>query len=135
MNAFSTHLFLAFALSASPAMAQSAASEASAASALSVSALPSAAIELVAAGGEFSVVAIRPVGYSLEVVLRSAEFSGEVVVLVSREALQTSALLVGTAVEVVATTTGFLLSAGGVVIAFVPSAIVAEMVHRTEIRR
>lgn len=135
MTANSKLLFLAFVLASSPSAAQHAASRASHASIDSISALPSASLELVAAGGAFSVAAIRPVGHGIEVVLRSVASSAEFIVHVSGETARAASIGVGMSVEVSATTAGFLILSAGVAFAFIPSAVVAEMIHHQEIRR
>lgn len=117
------------------AFAGGAASQASAASIQSLSVLPEATIELLVAGGRFSVVALRPVGNALEAVLHASATGAEIVVRISGAVAGAASLTIGTAIEVSAVTGGFLLRAGGEAIAFVADAEVAAMVHRTEIRR
>lgn len=117
------------------ALAGGAASQASAASIQSLSVLPEATIELLVAGGRFSVVALRPVGNALEAVLHASATGAEIVVRISGAVVGAASLTVGSAIEVSAVTGGFLLRAGGEAIAFVADAEVAAMIHRSEIRR
>lgn len=126
-------LFLSILMASAPTVAQDAASRASSASIDAFSAVPAASLELVAAGGAFSVAAIRPVAHGIEVVLLSAASGAEFVVHVSTETAQAASIVVGTAVEISATTAGFLIVSAGVAIAFVPNALVAGMIHHSEI--
>ncbi len=129
------NLLLVLALTITPVAAQDAASRASTASMESLSLLPAATLELVAAGGTFSVVALRPVGHAIEIVLRTADSSAEVTIHVSTEAARAASLALGSTIEVVAVSAGYLLMAAAQAIAFVPDAVVATLVHRSEMRR
>jgi len=135
MHPSSKILLVVLTLFASQVSAQDAASRASTASLESLSVLPSASLELLAAGAAFSVVATRPLGHGLEVVLRSAEASVEITIQITAATAQVAALAIGTGIDVSATTGGFLLSAAGEVIAFVPDAVLATMIYREELRR
>jgi hypothetical protein len=117
------------------AVAGGAASQASAASIQSLSLLPEATIELMLAGGRFSVVALRPVGNAVEAVLHASATGAEIVVRIPGAVAGAASLTVGSAIEISAVTGGFLLRVGAEAIAFVADAEVASMVHRSEIRR
>lgn len=124
-----------FAACAAPAaLAGSAASQASVASIQSLSVLPEASVDLLVAGGRFSVVALRPVGNAVEAVLHATVTGAQVIVRISGAVAGATSLTVGSAVEVSAVAGGFLLRAGGEAIAFVADAEIAAMVHRSEIR-
>ena len=132
---FKFALGAALALASSHADAQDAASRASAASIVSLSVLPTASFELIAASGRLTLVALRPLGHAVEVVLHTSVAGGEVVLQISREAAAAASLAVGTTIEVSSTAAGCLLLAGGAAIAFIPNALVAPMVHRQEVLR
>ena len=121
-------------LAAGSVSAADSASQASAASVDASVALPTAALELLQAGGQFSVAAVRPLASGMELVLRATgEGAGFSVKLVS-SSLATSAVAVGSAVTVSAVAGGYLLSVAGELIAFVPSAVVEAHWHRRELR-
>jgi hypothetical protein len=119
-----------------PLQAQSdGASRASQASLEAVVAVPSAALDVLAAGGMLSVVALRPVGESVEVVLQAGSDGVEFSLEVGADVAHALGLAVGTAVSATVVGAGYLLSVGATVIAFVPCAIAEEMIHGRELRR
>jgi hypothetical protein len=120
--------------SAAPARAQSDASRASENLSATSIALPAASVDLLAAGGAFSVVALRPVGASVEVVLASAADGGRISLHIGREALETSGVVIGTALVATAVSGGYLLWAGSEAVAFVADVSLAPLIHRQELR-
>ena len=115
--------------------AQSEASRASARLSESVLVLPRASVDLLSAGGEFSVAALRPVGGSVEVVLLGAADGARLSFTVGREALEASGVAVGMSLYASAVVGGHLLWAGSEAVAFVADESLAPHVHRTELRR
>jgi hypothetical protein len=119
-----------------PLQAQSErASHASQASLEAAVTLPSAALDVLAAGGMLSVVALQPVGESIAVVLQAGSEGVQFSLELGADAVRTLGLGVGTAVHATVVGAGYLLSVGATVIAFVPCAIAAEMVHGRELHR
>lgn len=115
--------------------AQSEASRASTRLSESLIALPAASGHLLAAGGEFSVAALRPVGASMEVVLLGAVDGVRLSLVLGRETLQASGVVVGTTLVATAVSGGVLLWAGSEAIAFIADETLAPHIHRTELRR
>jgi hypothetical protein len=93
------------------------------------SAVPDAAVEFVAAGGRFSVTAVRPVGTAVRLTLTAAGEGTSFVLEVSGDLVADAGLAVGAVVESVAVSTGHLLLAGGHALAYVPDRRVAELIH------
>ena len=119
-----------------PALAQSdAASRQSEASLAALSEVPAAAVAVIAEGGRFSVVALRPVGHSVQAVLLGVAAGVEFTVELSAELVAHAGLAVGTVIVATATTVGWLLYAGTTAIAFVPAEAVAAMVHHEALPR
>lgn len=96
--------------------------------------VPAASVGLLSAGGEFSVAALRPVGASVEVVLVGASEAGRFSLVLSREALEASGVVVGTALVATAVSGGVLLWAGSEVVAFLLDPQLAEHQHRRELQ-
>jgi hypothetical protein len=117
-----------------PAQAQSDASRASQKLSAASIALPAASVDLLAAGGAFSVVALRPVGASVEMVLASAADGARISLRVGGEALAASGVVIGTALVATAVSGGYLLWAGSEAVAFVADATLAPLIHRQELR-
>ena len=126
-----TMLLLALVL---PAQAQSDASHASQDLSAASIALPAASVDLLAAGGAFSVAALRPVGASVEVVLASAADGGRISLRIGGEALEASGVVIGTALVATAVSGGYLLWAGSEAVAFVADVSLAPLIHRQELR-
>ncbi len=97
-------------------------------------AVPVAGAVLVSEGGRFSVVAARPVGRLVELGLHSMADGSRVSVTVSAELALSAGLAVGAVVEASAVTAGWLLIAAGEVVAFVPNATAAALIHEQVIR-
>jgi hypothetical protein len=131
MNASARHaVCFAAALAVAPvATAQS--ERASEASLAAISAVPDAALELVAAGARFSVTAVRPIGASVQLTLTAVGEGTSFVVQVSADTVVAAGLGVGAVVESVAVSTGHLLLAGGRALAYVPNRRVAELIHHS----
>jgi hypothetical protein len=119
---------------AAPAHAQSDASYASRQLSEAMVAIPAASLELLAAGGELSVVALRPVGASVEVVLASAADGARIVLRIGREALAAAGVVVGVSLGVSAVAGGYLLWAGAAAVVFVADQHLAALIHRQELR-
>lgn len=133
------HLGLTLALlcAALPASgwAQSEASRASARLSDGLIALPGASVDLLGAGGEFSVAALRPVGGSVEVVLLGAADGARLSFTVGRGALKASGVVVGTSLYATAVVGGHLLWSGSEAVAFVADERLAAHIHRSELQR
>lgn len=85
--------------------------------------------DVLVAGSELVVVAIRPLGQALEVTL-GASADGSVLVLeLGAASARSASLATGTSVRVVAHAAGFLLVSAGEVLAFVPDAMAASLIH------
>ncbi len=111
------------------ARAQDGASEASEVSLQASVEVPVATLQMLAAGGHFSVTALRPFGQSVELVLESAVEGSAVALTLSLDSLAITAVSVGSVIAVSAVTAGFILSVGGEMIAFVPGAAAAALTH------
>jgi len=128
-------LALACAVLPSAGWAQSEASRASARLSDSLIALPGASVDLLAAGGEFSVAALRPVGGSVEVVLLGAADGARLSFTLGREALKASGVVVGMSLYVSAVVGGHLLWSGSEAVAFIADDSLAPHIHRSELQR
>lgn len=129
-------LFVLGIAASSAAPAQSThASNASAASLGALGEIPAAAIDLLAAGGQFSVAAVRPSGHLVEVVLAASAQGLSFSVHLAAETVAALGVAAGTAVVVTAVSAGYLLSVGATVVAFVPSLAVQAMIHQRELSR
>ncbi|MBS0408222.1 MAG: hypothetical protein JSS17_18025 [Proteobacteria bacterium] len=117
-------------LTSTTALAQS--ETASQASALSMEpslASASATLELLPAGSRLVVTALRPVGGMVEI---SAETAAHVTVTglrVSAAAARKTGLSIGTTLAVTAIASGWLVSAAGEAIAFVPDRLARSLIH------
>lgn len=133
-----THCLISTLLMLTPALQANAQSEASRASARlseNLVALPAASVDLAAAGGRFSVAALRPVGDSVEVVLAGAVDGARISFTVGRETLRASGVVVGTSLYASVVVGGHLLWSGSEAVAFVADASLAPHIHRSELRR
>ena len=90
-----------------------------------------AAVPLLAlyAGSTLTVASIEVVGSGARLLLRGAAAGAEAVVDVSAESLRTIGLAAGQTLSVVASGAGYLLVASGKVVAFVPAATDAALLH------
>jgi hypothetical protein len=96
--------------------------------------VPAASLGVLKAGGEFSVAALRPIGASVEVVLIGASEAGRFSLVLSREALEASGVVVGVTLVAVAVSGGVLLMAGSEAVAFLLDPRLAEHQHRRELQ-
>ncbi len=118
-------------LQAPAAQAQSTASEASALSALPVAVSVAAPVMLLSAGVALTVVAVESTAQGTVWVLERASDGARASV---RFAGQASAVL-GTAVVITVIGSGYVLSAAGEAIAFVPNAIGTALLHNEQLTR
>jgi hypothetical protein len=119
-----------------PAFAQSDhVSRASSASLGALGEVPSAALELVAAGAQFSVVAMRPLGESIELVLEAGGRGVSFAFRVSTDVGARLGIAIGTVVTTTAVAAGYVLSIAGTVVAFIPSAATEALIHHRELQR
>ena len=124
-------LSLMLTLQAPAAQAQSTASEASALSALPVAVSVAAPVMLLSAGVALTVVAVEASAQGSVWVLERASDGARASV---RFAGQASAVL-GTAVVITVIGSGYVLSAAGEAIAFVPNAIGTALLHNEQLTR
>lgn len=129
--AFAPVLLLSLALQFAPARAHSTASEASALSLLPVAVSVAAPVALLSAGAMLTVVAVEASARGTVWVLERASDGARVSIQFGGQA---SAAL-GTAVLVTAIGSGYVLSAAGQAIAFVPNAIGTALLHNEQITR
>ncbi len=115
-----------------PAAAQDSVARGSDAS-VGASVVTASAIGWVAhAGSELTVKAVRATAQGLELTLQGASSAVETSALVTREALESAAIGIGTSVKVVADASGYLLIAAGRVVAFVPNEMARALLHRSK---
>ncbi len=112
-----------------------AASEASALSMLPVVVSAALPAGLVLSGAAFTVVAVSVVAQGTVWVLERASDGARFSVTVSASAAAGASLAVGTAVEVLACGAGWVLSAAGRAIAFVPNELGRALLHNERITR
>jgi len=124
---------------ASPARAHGGPSEASALSALPLALSVAAPALLLSAGAVFTVVAVEASAKGTVWVLERASDGAQVSITVAGAALSAAvggaSLLVGAVVTVTAVSAGWLLSAAGQVIAFVPNELGRALLHHERITR
>ena len=137
--------FLALALAASIAVTPMAASahrdgsEASVLSALSlgvplaISATPAAAV--LSAGATLTVASVQVAAAGTVWVLTQASTGASVVLTLSAAGAEAASATVGTAVVVTALSTGWILSAAGKALCFVPNEIGASLIHNERMTR
>lgn len=120
---------------ASPARAHGGLSEASALSMLPLAVSVAAPALVLSAGAGLTVVAVQASGEATVWVLERASDGARASVTVSGAVAGGASLLVGTAVAVTAVSAGWVLSAAGQVIAFVPNEIGKALLHNERITR
>jgi hypothetical protein len=121
---------------AAPARAHGGLSEASALSMLPLAVSVAAPALVLSAGAGLTVVAVQARGAATVWVLERASVGGaRASVTVSGAVAGGASLLVGTAVAVTAVSAGWVLSAAGQVIAFVPNEIGKALLHNERITR
>ncbi|MFN8896205.1 MAG: hypothetical protein ACK5Y8_21045 [Betaproteobacteria bacterium] len=120
---------------AAPARAHGGLSEASALSMLPLAVSVAAPALVLSAGAGLTVVAVQASGEATVWVLERASVGARASVTVSGAVAGGASLLVGTAVAVTAVSAGWVLSAAGQVIAFVPNEIGKALLHNERITR
>jgi len=98
-------------------------------------AVPAGSVELLKAGGTFSVIALKRVSAGVELVLEASAAGGRLSLVVASELVEAAGLTVGVSVTAVAVSGGFMLWAGSQALAFVADASLLPHVHRRELRR
>lgn len=127
-------LLLALALQL-PAQARADASEASGLSLLPVAVSVAAPVMLFSAGAVLTVVAVESTAQGTVWVLERASDGARASLRFAGKALGGVALSVGTALVVTVIGSGYVLSAAGQAIAFVPNEIGASLLHNEQITR
>jgi hypothetical protein len=127
---------LALALSAPlPARAQGALSEASALSMLPVAVSVAAPVGLLSAGAVFTVVAVEAASAGTVWVLERASDGARASVTLSGQVVGGVSVVAGTAVLVTAFSAGWVLSAAGQAIAYIPNQVGQALLHNERIVR
>ena len=137
MKKFVIALALTAALGATSALAQrdSAASELSALSALPIAVSVAAPLVLLSAGAAFTVVAVDATSAGTVWVLERASDGARASVTLSIAAVGGVSLVAGATVVAVASTAGWVLSAAGKAIAFIPNEIGRALMHNERVTR
>ncbi len=112
-----------------------AASEASVLSGLSVAVSVVAPAGLIVSGAAFTVVAVTAVAEGTLWVLERASDGARFSVTLSAASVGAASLAVGTAVTVVACSTGWVLSAAGRAIAFIPNELGKALLYNERVTR
>jgi hypothetical protein len=118
-----------------PAVAQS--EPLSAASGASLNALGAVSVHasgLLGAGVELTVASLQVVGSVTHVILVASVEGVQISLEIGSEVVRAAGLVAGGVVVVSATTAGWLLHAGAHVIAFVPDALGASMIHSRQLQ-
>jgi hypothetical protein len=134
MKRLITSVCVALALAA-PAQAHNGASEASALSMLPVAVSVAAPIGLLSAGAAFTVVAVSAVAEGTLWVLERASDGARFSVTVAGAAVGGVSVLAGTAVVTTAISTGWILSAAGRAICFIPNEIGKALLYNERVTR
>jgi hypothetical protein len=135
MKTLIVSLTLALAL-AGPARAhRDSVSEASALSMLPVAVSVAAPVALLSVGGVFTVVAVETLSSGTVWVLERASDGARASVTLSTAAVAGVSLAAGTAVVAVACRTGWILSAAGAAIAFIPNEIGKALLYNERVTR
>lgn len=111
------------------------ASEASALSGLSIAVSVIAPAGLMISGAAFTVVAITAVAEGTLWVLERASDGARFSVTLSAQSIGAASLAVGTAVTVVACSTGWVLSAAGKAVAFIPNELGKALLYNERVTR
>lgn len=117
------------------AQAHGNASEASALSTLPIAVSVAAPVMLLSAGAMLSVVAVEATSVGTVWVLERASDGARASIKLGAQAAGGLSVVAGTAVLVTAMSTGWVLSAAGQAIAFVPNAIGAALLHNERVTR
>ena len=118
-----------------PAQAHTHASDASVLSALPIAVSVAAPVMLLSAGAMLSVVAVEATSVGTVWVLERASDGARTSVKLSAQAAGGLSVMAGTAVLVTAMSTGWVLSAAGRAIAFIPNEIGAALLHNERVTR
>jgi hypothetical protein len=117
-----------------PALAQSTAmSQASAISVEPSEVSAAAVIEVLPAGSNLVVTALRPVGDMVELSVETAGHASITGLKVSATTARATGLVVGTTLSVTAVSAGWLISEGGEVVAFIPDELARSLTHHREL--
>jgi len=119
----------------STARAQSTLSEASALSLLPVAVSVAAPVMLLAAGVSLTVVAVEASATGTVWVLERASDGARATLRFSGQVIGGVSAVIGTAILVTAVSTGWVLSAAGQAIAFIPNQIGASLLHNERLTR
>ena len=117
------------------ANAQSGASEASALSALPIAVSVAAPVMIVSGGAVLTVVAVEASADGAVWVLQRASDGARASVRLSARAAGSLSVAVGTVVTVAAISTGWVLSAAGQAIAFIPNQVGAALLYNERVTR
>ena len=126
---------LVLALAGTAQAHRDAASEASALSMLPIAVSVAAPAGLVLSGAAFTIVAISAVAEGTVWVLQRASDGARISVTMSAAAVGAASLVVGVAVETLACSTGWVLSAAGKAIAFIPNEIGKALLYNERVTR
>lgn len=134
---FCSLIALALALPAGPAAAHRSggSSELSALSMLPIAVSVAAPVALLSAGAALTVVSVEAVAEGTLCVLERASDGARASVVLSGQAVGGLSALVGSAVVVTALSAGWVLSAAGQAIAFIPNEIGRALLHNERITR
>jgi len=91
--------------------------------------VPMAGLQTLSAGAELSVAALRPLGDSVELMLRASADGVTYSLRISAELAARIGIGIGTALVATVVAGGWLLSAAGEALLFVPSAAAAALIH------
>jgi len=126
---------LALASAATAQAHRDAASDASALSGLSIAVSVVAPAGLVMSGAAFTVVAVSAVAEGTVWMLERASDGARFSVTLSAQSIGAASLAVGTAVTVVACSTGWVLSAAGKALAFIPNELGKALLYNERVTR
>jgi len=126
---------LSAALEVQPAHAHNGASEASALSMLPVAVSVAAPVALLASGAALTVVAVGAASEGTVWVLERASDGARASVTLSGQLVGGASLAVGTVVAVTAISTGWVLSAAGKAIAFIPNEVGRALLYNERVTR
>jgi hypothetical protein len=128
-------LTLAISLAAAPRAAQAQASELSALSALPIAVSVAAPVGLLSAGAVFTVVAVEAASGATVWVLERASDGARASVTLSAQVAGGVSVIAGTAVLATAISTGWVLSAAGKAIAFIPNEVGRALLYNERLTR
>ena len=92
-----------------------------------------AALDGLVDGSRLVIKGIRPLGKLSRLTLQGVADGASITLEVSAAAVATSGMAVGSSVLVTASAAGWLVSAAGHAIAFIPNALAREMIHHREL--